>query len=217
VPGRGHLNADGSAPDHGKPLGYLAAVGGVAIGPWPGFGDARQVGQRGTAAGAHADRVPRREDHQLVVRRDNRDPPGAVEPPVAAHQLSAKVLHPVGLAGVVPAGHIAIATTEHGRRVERTSDCLPRTIDPAGVSNSNDWPQQRLTRNATPVGAFTPDQLPLHNGDAEPGGAGPVRDGLADRARAEDDDVVDVFFYLSTHYRAHARVLSSWMPVVLIN
>ena len=50
--------------------------------------------------------------------------------------------------------------------------------------------QQRLRRDARPVGALTADQLSLDDGDAQPAGSQRRRAVLARRSTAENDDVV---------------------------
>jgi hypothetical protein len=61
VPGAGHLHADTAGADDGQPCGHVMGVGGRAVGPRARLGDARQVGDGRSAAGADGDGVPGRE------------------------------------------------------------------------------------------------------------------------------------------------------------
>jgi len=78
------------------------------------------------------------------------------------------------------------------RGVHGPGDDLPRPRDPAGVGDRDNRPEHGLARDARPVGAFTADQFAFDGRDAEPGGAGPVGDGLSNGPGADDDHVVRV-------------------------
>ncbi len=44
----------------------------------------------------------------------------------------------------------------------------------------------------SPIRALAPDQFPLHHRNRQPGRVGPIGDVLANGARPEDDDVIDI-------------------------
>src|SRR5580658_3015934 len=91
----------------------------------------------------------------------------------------------------MPVADKAVAAFEYRAGINRTAERLHRALDPAGVSERDDRPQHCLTGDARKVVTFTADQFPFDRRDAEPGRAGPVSYGLADRAGADDDDVVE--------------------------
>ena len=79
----------------------------------------------------------------------------------------------------------AVTACEHGGRVERPLDGLPRTFHAAGVCNGN-RSQQRLDGDAGPIIAFAAEQLFLHYRDAESVGTGALGESHADRTPADD-------------------------------
>jgi hypothetical protein len=165
-------------------------IGGVPVGPRPGFGQAGQLGQDRAAAGADHHRMPSRQYRRPAIGGLHGDPPATGQPPVPADQLGADALQPARLALVVPVGHVPVPAGEHRRGVHRPGDGLARPGDPAGVGNRDDRPEHGLAGDARPVGAFTADQFAFDSRDAEPGGAGPAGDGLPDGPAADDDHVV---------------------------
>lgn len=106
---------------------------------------------------------------------------------------------------MAPVSHEAVAPCERGGRVDRPVNRLPRALDPEGVCNGHNRPQQRLAGDARPILAFAADQLPLHYRDAESGGAGPLGKDHADWTRAEHHDIVDLFCWGSICCFAHSH------------
>ena len=68
-------------------------------------------------------------------------------------------------------------------------DRLGRTRHTARGAQGRRTPQEGLRGHARPVGAFAADELVLHEHHVEASGPRPIRDVLADGARADDDDV----------------------------
>lgn len=190
LPEGGHLDADPAAADNGEPGGDGAGVGAVPVRPGASFVDARDVGQHRAAAGGDGHGVPGREGVARAVVPGDDDPSGAVDPAVAAEEVGADGLDPLGLSGVVPIGDVAVAAGEDLGGIEPAGDRLPGAIHSSSVGDGDYRPQQRLTGDAGPVGAFTTDEFTLHHGDGETGGTGVVGDVLSDRARAQHDHVI---------------------------
>ena len=107
------------------------------------------------------------------------------EPAGAAQQVDALARQPALLAGVGVVGDHEVTPGERRldvdlrarRRVARRVHRLARA-------------QQRLRRDARPVGALAPDQLALDEGDPQAAFGQRAGAVLARRAAAEDDDVV---------------------------
>ena len=110
---------------------------------------------------------------------------GAGEPAAAAQQVDAVVGEPALLAGVGVVGDHEVAPGQRGldvdlggrRRVARGVDGLAR-------------PQQRLGRDARPVGALAADQLALDDRHAQAALGQRAGGVLAGRAAADHDHVV---------------------------
>ena len=111
-PGGGHFDGDAATADDCQPVGNGAAVGGAAVRPRPGLGDAGHVGQRGAAADAHRDRVSSGQLHDLAVRCRDGNAARPVEPGVAADEFGTGGLDPVRLAGVVEVRHVPVPAAE---------------------------------------------------------------------------------------------------------
>ena len=103
---------------------------------------------------------------------------------------------------------------EHRRDVERAGDGLLRAIRRRCAARSaRAAAQQRLRRHARPVRALAADQLALDEDGGQAALHGAVGDVLADRAGADDDDVVrGRSFALLQHDRAAPAVVDAVMP-----
>ena len=113
------------------------------------------------------------------------DRAGPGEPAAAAKQVDAVVRQPALLAGVGVVRNHEVAPGQRRRDVD-----LRRRRRVVGAVRGLARAQQRLGRNAGPVGAFATDQFALDERDAQAAlreRAGAV---LARRAAADDDDVV---------------------------
>ncbi|CKS63675.1 Uncharacterised protein [Mycobacterium tuberculosis] len=190
LPGGRHLHTDAAGADDRKPVGDRTVVGGLAIGPWPGFGDARKVGECWPASGADDNGMPGGQRHAFAARLGDDDAARTVQSPVTAYQRRADSTHPVGLAGVVPVGHIAVAAAKDAGCVDRAVDCFARAVDPSGVRDRDDRTQQGFAGHTGPIGAFTPDEFALHHRDTQAPRAGTIGDVLSNGSRAEHDDVI---------------------------
>jgi len=109
---------------------------------------------------------------------------------VAAHEGDAGALEPRDLSIVVPVRREAIPALEHGGRVERPRDRRRGTRQAPGRAEGRSVTQEGLRRHAGPVRALPADELRLHDHDGQAALRHPVGDVLADRAGADDDDVV---------------------------
>ena len=175
-----HLYADRPTSEYEQPTGDGLHAGRLTVRP-----DALEAAQ---ARHGRDDRLGTcRQDHvsRRVANAVDVDRARSGQPPATAKQVDAMLGEPTLLAGVgIVRDHVI--TPGKGRpdvdlrcrrRVVRAVHGLPRA-------------QQRLGRNARPVGALATDQFALHNCDAQPAlreRAGAV---LARRAAADDDDVV---------------------------
>jgi hypothetical protein len=110
-----------------------------------------------------------------------------------AHQRRADPGDPIGLTGVVPVAHVAVAAPEHASGVDRTAHRLARSVDVVGIGYRDDRTQQRLAGHAAPVGTFAADQLTFHHRDTEAPGAGALGGVLSDRPGTQHHDVVTIF------------------------
>jgi len=130
-----------------------------------------------------------RDDHVLgrVAHSVDLDDPHPGEPARAAQQLDAPVREPALLAGVGVAGDHEV--TPRQRRLDidlRARRRLARSM--CGLAG----PQQRLGRDARPVGAFAADQVAFDERDAQTALRERAGAMLARRTPAEDDDVIVV-------------------------
>jgi len=175
-----HLDADRpTAQDEQAPRNRLHA-GRLAAAP-----DPLQVAQAGH--GRHDRVCAVREDDVLgaVAHAVDLDDTRSGEPSVATEQVDPLLRQPGLLAGVGVVRHHEVAP----RQCRVDVDVRGRRRVPGGLYGLPGT-QERLGRNAGPVGAFTAHQLALDDGDAKatlsqrPGAV------LARRACAEDDDVV---------------------------
>lgn len=185
-----HLDADPAAADDDEPGGDGAGIGAVPVRPGAGLVDARDVGQHRATAGGDGHGVPGDEGVACAVVPGDGDPAGAVDPAVAAEEVGADGLDPLGLPGVVPIGDVAVAAGEDLGGVESAGDGLPGAVHPLSVGDGDYRSQQCFAGDTGPVGAFTANEFTLHDGDAEAGGTGAVGDVLSDRACAQDDHVM---------------------------
>jgi hypothetical protein len=182
----GELHADGAATQDEQASGHLLQARGLAVRP-----DAVQLAQ--TRDGRdHRVRACRQHDvsggQQLVL---DPDPSRTVEPSAAAMDTDAGVGCPAHLAGVVVVGDLEIAPGEDLSGIEPAAvDRLARAGRFARGLQRLAGAQQRLGRDAGPVGALAADQLPLDDRDAQASGRQRPRAVLAGGPAAEDDDVV---------------------------
>ena len=109
----------------------------------------------------------------------------AGQPARASQQADAPVRQPALLAGVGIARHHEVPPRQRGRDVDlRARACLARALHRLARA------QQRLRRDARPVGALAADQLSLDDGDAQPARGQRRSAVLAGRPAAENDHVV---------------------------
>lgn len=111
--------------------------------------------------------MPGGQRHAFAARLGDDDAARTVQSPVTAYQRRADSTHPVGLAGVVPVGHIAVAAAKDAGCVDRAVDCFARAVDPSGVRDRDDRTQQGFAGHTGPIGAFTPDEFALHHRDTQ--------------------------------------------------
>ena len=175
-----HLGPDGSAAEYQQPPRDGLHAGHLAVGPDAvELAQARDGRHHRIGAGGH-DHVPGGVTHAVDLHHAW---PG--QPAGPAQQVDALARQPALLPGIGIVRDHEVAIGERrldvdlrvGRRVARGLHRLTGA-------------QQRLGRDARPVGALTPDQLALDQGD--PQAALGQRPGavLAGRAAAYDDDVV---------------------------
>ena len=178
--GLGHLGADGSAAEYQQPPRDGLHAGHLAVGP-----DAIELAQARDGrhdrigAGRH-DHMPGGVTHAVDLHHAR---PG--QPAGPAQQVDALARQPALLPGIGVVGDHEVAPGQRRLDVDlRAGPRLARGLHRLAGA------QQRLGRDARPVGALTPDQLALDQGD--PQAALGQRPGavLARRAAAHDDDVV---------------------------
>ena len=127
------------------------------------------------------------ENHVLcgVAHAVDLDDPGAGEPPAAAQQLDAAIGKEALLAGVGVVGDHEVTPGERRLDIDlRGRGGLARPMDRLAR------PQQRLRRNAGPVGALPSHELALHDRHAQTALRQRARAVLARRAAAEHDHVI---------------------------
>src|ERR1700722_11550395 len=107
------------------------------------------------------------------------------QPASAAQQVNAFVREPTLLARVGVVRDHEIAICECRIDVDR---CIAGRL--TRLLGRLAGPQQRLRRNARPIGAFTADQLSLYDGDAQSAVGQLTRAVLTRRAGAQDNDVI---------------------------
>ena len=170
-----HLDADRSAAEDEQPARDRLHAGRLAVGP-----DALELAQ---ARDRRDDRVGAAGEHDVlggVAHAVDLDDAGPGEPAAAAQQGDPFVGQPALLAGVGVVGDHEVAPGERRldvdlggrRRVARAVHRLARA-------------QQRLGRDARPVGALAADQLALDERDAQPALGQRARAVLAGRAAAD--------------------------------
>ena len=175
-----HLDPDRPAAQHEQSARDGLHAGCLAVRP-----DPLELAQAGN--GRH-ERVGSGGDDDVVGRVAHAvdlDHPDAGEPAGAAQQVDAVVRQPALLPGVGVVRDLEVAPGEDCFDVDLRRRCsVPCRVH--GLAGA----QQRLGRDAGPVGALAADELPLDEGDAQPAlgeRAGAV---LTGRAAADDDDVV---------------------------
>ena len=115
----------------------------------------------------------------------NLDDARARQPSGAAQQVDALIGQPALLPGVGVVGDHEVAPGKRRLDVDLGArGCLARPMDRLARA------QQRLRRNARPVGALPAHEFALHNGDPQAALGQRPRAVLARRAAAEHDDVV---------------------------
>src|SRR5258708_7184918 len=129
-------------------------------------------------------------------------PPRPAAPPGAPQQADALPRQPALRAGVGVARDHEVPP---GQRRLHVDLCARRRLP--GVVGGLAGAQQRLGRDARPVGALAPDQLPLDEGNPQAALGQLPPPVLARRAAAYDDDVV-----IAAHDVPPARVRGAWKP-----
>ncbi len=178
--GLGELDADGAAAEHEQPARDAPHRGRLAVGP-----QAVEVAQSGDRRDEGVGAVREHHLRGRVARAADLHRAGAGEPAGPAQERDALLGQPALLPRVRVVGDHEVAVRERGVDVDLGGRRrLPRRVH--GLAR----PQQRLRRDARPVRALAPDELPLDDGDAEP--ALGERSGavLPGRPAAQDDDVV---------------------------
>ena len=94
----------------------------------------------------------------------------------------------VGLPFVVPAGYPLVPAGEDRGGVHRPGYGLTGPGNPAGIGDNR--PQDRLARDASPVGALAPDQFPFDGRYREAGRTGLRGEGVPNRTGTDGNDVV---------------------------
>jgi hypothetical protein len=145
--------------------------------------------QRSGRAGAD-DHRPQGGQLHLPLGGVHDDPPLPCEPAHAADQGDAGPVQPADLARVVEAVHEGVPPGEHRRGVQRTGHRLGRTGDALRGRHGVHRSQQRLARDAGPVGALAADELALDDDDGQAALAGVVGDVLTDRSGPDHHHVV---------------------------
>ena len=123
----------------------------------------------------------------------------------AAYERDALAVQPADLAIVSPAARHVVALREGGNDVEWSRDRLGGTRHAPGGGQDVARSDQRLRRNASPVGALSPDQLPLDDGDRQVVIGTASRRRFARRSGADDDDIHRRFHRI-THRRFQGEV-----------
>ncbi len=151
----GHLHAHRAAPEDQEPLRRLLHAGDLAVGPdpvelpQPGHGRDEGIGPVG-------------QDHvvgaQLPVSHGHAA--GSGQAALAAHQVDALALGPGRLARVVVARHLEVAPRERRGHVQLPGHRLGRSRRLAGGLQRLARPQERLRRDARPVGALASRAAP---------------------------------------------------------
>ena len=113
------------------------------------------------------------------------DDTGAGQPAVAPQQVDVVLGEPALLAGVGIVRHHEVPPRQRGLDVDLCAGAgLARTVHRLARA------QQRLGRNARPVGALTADQLPFDDGDVQSAGGQRRSAVLTGGAAAEHDHVI---------------------------
>jgi hypothetical protein len=131
-----------------------------------------------------------------------------------ANQVRPGGLHPVGLAGVVEVGHVAVPAAEYAVWVDRTADRFARAVDPPGIGQGEHRPKQRLAGHAAPIGAFAADEFAFDDRYGQPGGATALGDVLTDGSRPDNNDVIGVVLHIYTSTRRAPKSRHSSIPVL---
>jgi hypothetical protein len=182
VDGLRHLHAHGAAAEDEHPAGHRLHGRDLAVGPHPvelaQTGDRRH--ERRRARGHHdvVGRVPR------AVDLHGPDPGEAAG---AAQHVDAVVGRPLGRARVGVVGDHEVPPGQGGPEVDVGGGCrVARGVH--GFARA----QQRLRRDARPVGALAPHELALDQGHPQPALGQRTGAVLARSTGAEHDDVVVV-------------------------
>ena len=175
-----HLDADRPAAEHEKPAGDGLHARHLAVGP-----DALESLQ---ARHGRDDRLGAcRQDHVLgrVANAVDLDHAGSGQPAATAKQVDALLGEPPLLAGVGVVRNHKVAPGKRRRDVD-----LRGRRRVVGAARGLPRAQQRLGRDAGPVGALAADPLALDECDAQAALRERADTMLAGRAAADDDDVV---------------------------
>ena len=111
------------------------------------------------AAGADRDGMAGDELVARPILVGDRDPALASQATMPAHEVDPVLLEPCRLARIIPVGGEGVASRQDGRYVECPRGGGARTGDRPRVRQGLQRPQERLARNARPVGAFASDAL----------------------------------------------------------
>jgi hypothetical protein len=182
----GQLAADRPAPHDQEPAGRLLALEHRLVGQEPGLPEARNLGDRGAAAGGQHD----------VARPENgpadRDGVRGFEGGLPEEDVDAEPLEPLGrIVRGDPRPHVlqspddAAVIHRHAGGIERLK---AGAAHPGGGARRGD---ERLARDAAVVQAVAPHQVALHEGDAPPQAGRSGRGHEARGAAPDDHDVVD--------------------------
>ncbi len=155
--GLGHLHTHGPAAEHEQAARNGLHAGGLTVGP-----NAIELGQ---AWNRRNDRIGTAGNHDVLGRVSHAvdlDDPGAGQAADAAQKVDAVIGQPALLSGIGVLGDHEVAPGERRLHIDlRTRRGLPRCVDRLA------WSQQRLGRDACPVGALTANQLALHHGHTQ--------------------------------------------------
>ncbi len=118
------------------------------------------------------------------------------DPGVAAHQADARTGDPVDLALVIPVVGDAVAAFEGARDIQVSGHGLARSAHRFGRAQYDSAAEQCLGGHAGPVRAVAADEFALNEQGSEPTLLRSVRDVLAHRSRADDDEIIGRFGHL---------------------
>ncbi len=185
-----HLGTDSAAAQHEQPRRELVHASDPPVVPRPGLTQARDRGNQRAGAGGQHHRTGRAELADGAIGGLDLDRPLPCQAAGTADKLDAFSLQPGQLPIVMPIRSHVVALGEGGRHVELPGDRLGGARGTPRRGQHIAGPDERLGRDAAPVGALPSHQFPLHDRNRQAAVGQAASSMLPSRARADYHHVI---------------------------